>query len=169
MEFVRRIEAPKKDNKFYLHTTEGYNKCIRVVGNECIPNCTGYAYGRWMEAQGLKKCDLPTSNAENWYHDYTGRKGKTVEVGSIICWKQGKLHADEPGHVGYVEHVYLDGSFDTSESAWGGKRWYTRHYDSSCYRPGYEYEGCIYPLEPFETPDEFPKGIYKVLYNKSIL
>ena len=102
-----------------------------------------------MEAQKIKKCDLPTNNAENWYHDYTGKKGKIVKLGSVIVWKKGKIHfsKDGAGHVAYVECVYPDGSIDTSESAYGGKRWYTKHYNKKYTKTGYQFEGFIYPDE----------------------
>ena len=169
MLFERRTEQPSKDNKYYLHTPKGYNKCIKITGDECIPNCVGYAYGRWMEAQKIKKCNLPTSNAENWYHDYTGKKGKIVKLGSVIVWKKGKIHfsKDGSGHVAYVECVYPDGSIDTSESAYGGKRWYTKHYNKKYTKTGYQFEGFIYPDVEFED-HPFTAGWYKTLNNKYV-
>ena len=167
MKFERRTEPPSKDNKYYLHTPKGYNECIRISGDECIPNCTGYAYGRYMEAQNKKKCSLPTSNAENWYHDYEGKKGHIVKIGSIVCWKQGKIHfkKDGSGHVGFVEYVYIDGSFDTTESAYGGKRWYTKHYNANGTKIGYQLEGFIYPEVEFE-PIKWEEGYYRLLNDK---
>lgn len=169
MLFERRTEQPSKDNKYYLHTPKGYNKCIKITGDECIPNCVGYAYGRWMEAQKIKKCDLPTSNAENWYHDYNGKKGKIVKLGSVIVWKKGKIHfsKDGSGHVAYVECVYPDGSIDTTESAYGGKRWYTKHYNKKYRKTGYQFEGFIYPDVEFED-HPFVEGWYKTLNYKYI-
>lgn len=163
MKFVRRTSQPSKDNKYYLHTTKGYNKCIRVSGDECIPNCTGYCYGRYMEAQEIKKCDLPTSNAENWYHDYKGKKGKTPKLGAICVWRKGKIHyaKDGAGHVAFVEHVYSTGKWDSSESAYGGKRWFTRQYKKNSARTGYKLEGFIYPDKEF-SETEFENGKYKI-------
>ena len=166
MKFERRTEAPSKTNKFYLHTPKGYNKCIRIKGDECIPNCTGYAYGRFMEAQNITKCDLPTSNAELWYKNYKGKKGKKAKLGSVVVWKQGDYKAsDGMGHVEYLEHLYPDGTFDTTSSAYNGRRWYTKHYDANGYRKGYELEGYIYPLVDFDE-DKWELGKYRVLYHK---
>lgn len=167
MKFVRRTSQPSKDNKYYLHTTKGYNKCIRISGDECIPNCTGYCYGRYMESQEIKKCNLPTSNAENWYHDYTGKKGKTPKLGAICVWKKGKIHysKDGAGHVAFVEHVYSTGKWDSSESAYNGKRWFTRQYDKSCKRTGYQFEGFIYPEIEFDS-DKWEAGKYQILKPK---
>lgn len=167
MKFERRTEPPSKDNKYYLHTPKGYNECIKIESDSCIPNCTGYCYGRFMESQKIKKCNLPTSNAENWFHDYQGKKGTVVKLGSVVCWKQGIIHhkKDGAGHVAFVEYVYIDGSFDTSESAYNGKRWYTKHYKKGGYKAGYQLEGFIYPDEEFE-PIEFAEGYYRLKNDK---
>lgn len=167
MLFKRRTEPPSKDNKYYLHTPKGYNKCLKITGDECIPNCVGYCYGRYMESEGLKKCDLPTNNAENWYADYKGKKGKTAKLGAVIVWKKGKIHfsKDGAGHVAFVEHVYPDGAIDTSESAYNGKRWYQKHYNKNYKRLGYQFEGFIYPSVEFEESD-YVEGWYKLTNDK---
>ena len=58
MKFIKRTTSPKDDNKCYLRKPKGYNECIR--GNtknglnhgvyDVLVNCTGYCYGRYMEA-----------------------------------------------------------------------------------------------------------------------
>ena len=66
----QRYNAPETNNKFYLNTAGGgFNKCIKISGFSVLPNCVGYAYGRFMEAGGVTACTLSTGDAENWW-DY---------------------------------------------------------------------------------------------------
>lgn len=170
MEFKRRTVAPSKSNKYYLHTTKGYNKCIRIKGDECIPNCVGYCYARYMEAQEIKKCNLPTCNAESWYKNYNGKKGSTVKLGSVVVWSKGKVgkSSDGAGHVAFVEKVNADGSFETSESAYKGKRWYTKKYNKKAKKSGYKLQGFIYPDTEFTENTDYTEGTYKLLYHKCL-
>lgn len=130
-----RYGKPKEGNKYYTTTGGGgYNKCI--LGNNAhsndsrppksqsvIPNCVGYAYGRYMEYWELTNCDLPTSNAKLWY-DEAGRNGKqnsfrrtqTPEVGSIIVY--GAKNPEKCGHVAFVERINPNGDIWLSESNW---------------------------------------------------
>lgn len=47
-------------------------------------------------------------------------------LGSIACWKVGKLKdgSDGAGHVAVVEEIKSNGDIVTSNSAWGGKEFY---------------------------------------------
>lgn len=65
--FVPRTSAPSTSDKHWIHTSAGgLNECIKITGNSCIPNCVGYAWGRFYEIIG-KRPTLSRANAENWY------------------------------------------------------------------------------------------------------
>ena len=70
MILVTRTTAPEADNLYYIKTTNGgYNRCIKIQSDgSVLPNCTGYAWGRFIECQlGVHDCRLSRANAELWY------------------------------------------------------------------------------------------------------
>lgn len=147
--YEARLTAPSATNKNYIHYTKGgYNYCILRSGNSCLPNCVGYAWGRWREILG-KSPKLSRSNAENWY-GYTVdgyKRGKEPKVGAVICWRKGKagVAADGAGHIAIVEQVKADGTIVTSNSDYSGRRFYTREFKPP-YKLGsaYTFQGFIY-------------------------
>lgn len=158
MKFVERTTAPSNDNKFYLKAGKGgYNRAMEINSktHSCLPNCVGMAHGRWLESQNqtdYNKYDkLPTGNAENYYtYKKDGyKRGTTPKLGAIICWRKGKagVASDGAGHVAFVEKVYDNGDVLTSNSAYGGRRYYTKKYvKSKKYYLGskYTFQGFIY-------------------------
>lgn len=117
-------------NKYYLSPAGGgYNLCrvrntwstspnttyqrahgLKDMYPYCVvPNCTGFAYGRFMECLGVTKCNLSTSDAGKWYYHtsdgYT--RSKTPKLGAVICWS---------GHVAVVEAIHENGEITWSES-----------------------------------------------------
>lgn len=162
MEFIRRIDEPSSSNKYYIHTSKGgYNKCIEIKNGSCLPNCTGYCYGRFMEVNNIKTCSLPTSNAETWLYKTTKYKeGSVAKLGAILVWAKGKVGVgkDGAGHVAFVEHIEYDNngnikSIVTSESDDGGKRWYTTKRKPPYNKFGFTFLGFIY------SPNEFTQKI----------
>lgn len=156
--FHRRTTAPSSTNKFYIKTTHsGYNKCIEIDSDtgSVLPNCTGYAYGRFMECQfNTYSCNLSTGDAENWYaHTIDGyERGQTPKLGAVICW-----HSDHSGgHVAIVERINNNGTIDTSNSAYSGSRFYMKTLDSAnnyYMGSGYTFQGFIYNPTEFIDPD----------------
>lgn len=156
---IQRYSAPDADNKYYLTTSGGgYNKCIRITGNSVLPNCVGYAYGRFMEAGGVTACSLSAGDAENWWDYPDGyQRGQDPRPGAVMCWRKGQAHhaEDGRGHVEVVEQVNDDGSVITTGSNYGGTRWY-RH---TRYKPyaigGQTFQGFIYNpyVEDTTIPD----------------
>lgn len=158
MQFRKRTTAPLDDNKYYLRKPKGYNKCIR--GNkekkanhgvyDVLPNCTGYCYGRYLEAQNWTSCKLPTSDAGKWLKDNTTYdEGFTPRVGSIMVYSA----KNKAGHVVFVESIDKKGNLLVSESGWNSNnRMWTQTIKPTSYKykTGYKYEGCIYPKENFE-------------------
>lgn len=161
-EFKERLTAPSGTNKYYLKTTfNGYNKCILIdyATGSCLPNCTGYAYGRFMECQGVHECNLSRGNAENWYgHNDGYERGQTPKLGSIICWSDSA----GDGHVAVVEIVYKNGDIMTSNSAYNGSYFYTKKLKkSNNYYMGstYSFQGFIYNPTEFYDPNNPPEKL----------
>lgn len=133
---VQDAPDPKDDSFFYWlrKSKGGCSKCIEVKsGSGCVlPNCVGYAWGRFMEIMqdavlidpdmedtDIAENELDRGNAGKWYprniksgaYEY----GSTPRPGAVICWSRpGKA-----GHVAIVEEVSADGKIIvTSESGW---------------------------------------------------
>lgn len=147
--FISRTTAPAYSDKNYIHyLSGGYNYAINISNGSVLPNCVGYAWGRWRELLG-RKHNLSTSNAENWYGNTSDgyERGTTPKVGAVICWRKGQAgnSSDGAGHVGIVEDVNVDGSIVVSNSAYGGDRFYTMTL-SAPYNIGskYSFQGFIY-------------------------
>lgn len=176
--FVRRTTPPSVTNKYYIKTTKGgYNRCIvinRTTGS-VLPNCVGYAWGRFCEEQNIQNCNLSRGNAENWYpHTSDGyRRGLVPKLGAVICWYSTR----SGGHVAIVEKINNDGTILTSNSAYNGSRFYMKTLSASNnYYMGsaYTFQGFIYPDidfidpdTPIPTDDETKKKNFKwVLYSR---
>lgn len=149
-----RLSIPTAGNKYYnTARTGGWNNAI--VGNvprgaqgeanrtgynglNVLPNCVGYAYGRFNEiADAGKMLYLSPVNAGN-FMDYKGscRTGKVPKLGACMVWKEDGA----AGHVAIVEQINADGSIVTSESEWNGSAFktYTRRQGDD----GQWVEGC---------------------------
>ncbi len=159
--FTPRLTEPSKTDKNYIRYDEGgYNYCIEIKNGSCLPNCVGYAWGRWREILG-KKPNLSRANAENWWA-YTSdgyKRGQTPKLGAVVCWRKGKagVEADGAGHVGIVEKITAD-SVVVSMSAYGGTRWFTRTFKKGSYSYNcYVFQGFIYLPVEFEEEKETKK------------
>lgn len=149
--FIPRLTAPSATDKHYLHTSKGgLNECIHIGGGSCLPNCVGYAWGRFYEITGQRP-KLSRANAEMWY-GFTAdgyRRSSTPALGAIICWKKGIVgnEADGAGHVAVVEKIEANGDVVCSNSAYSGSRFYTKTYKKSeGYNFGaYKFQGFILP------------------------
>ena len=175
--FVRRLTPPSIFNLYYIKTDKGgYNRCIQIKPDgSVLPNCVGYAWGRFCEEQGIHDCRLSRGNAENWYPRSDGyERGQFPKLGAVICWSDSA----GDGHVAIVEKVYPNGDILTSNSAYGGSRFYLKELTrSSNYYMGdtYHFQGFIYPTVDFIDPDTpvppEPTNTYKtrfpwVLYSR---
>lgn len=147
MGFAKRTTAPSASDKNWIHTSKGgKNSCIPISGNSVLPNCVGYAWGRFMEILG-RTPKLSRNNAEDWwaYNDGYAR-GQAPKLGAVACWRKGKAGTgtDGAGHVAIVEEIYSDGSFLTSNSAYKGTRFYTQKIGANKALSGYTFQGFIY-------------------------
>ena len=153
--FKPRKTAPGTSDKNWLHTSKGgYNSCILIKDNSCIPNCVGYAWGRWRELLGYTP-KLSRRNAELWY-GYTDdgyKRGKTPKLGAVICYAKGKAGnaSDGAGHVAIVEEIYPDGSILVSQSVYGGARFGTKKLSKGYAWGSLTFQGFIYPPVDFVT------------------
>ncbi len=161
MKYIPRLTSPASDNKNWIHyTAGGYNYCIKIKGNSCLPNCVGYAWGRWRELLGSYHL-LSRGNAEVWYYKDDGyKRGATPKLGAVICW-EGK--GDLAGHVAIVEEVYEDGSILTSNSAYMSTYFYLAKIKPP-YNIGsnYIFQGFIYNPNNYEPIPPEPTHKYKI-------
>lgn len=145
--FEQRYAAPGSGNKFYINVDGGgFNRCIKVSGYSVLPNCTGYAYGRFMEECGRTSCNLSTGNAQNWFGYNDGYpRGQVPKLGAVMCWNNG---SGKYGHVAIVEQINDDGSVIASMSNYpvDGKK--LPYFDRVLYRPPYISTGGL-PFQGF--------------------
>ena len=145
MAFVPRLTEPSTTDKHWIQVgSGGYNRCIYASGSSVLPNCTGFAQGRFMEIMGTTSCTLSTRNAGLWYGNTADgyERGKVPRLGAVICWSR----PGQAGHVAIVEQINQDGSIVTSNSAWQGKRFYTQTLQPPNYTwsSNYHLQGFIY-------------------------
>lgn len=152
--FKPRKVAPSATDRYWVHTSKGgLNECIKISSSNgsCLPNCVGYAWGRFYEITG-KRPTLSRANAENWY-GYTAdgyKRSQTPVLGAVICWRKGQagVSSDGAGHVAIVEEIKSNGDIVTSNSAYNGTRFYMQTITkASGYRLGsaYTFQGFILP------------------------
>lgn len=182
MNFTKRDTAPSSTNKYYIKrnsTYNGYNRCILINSStgSVLPNCTGYAWGRFCECQeNVHDCKLSRANAELWYGNTSDgyQRGFTAKLGAVICWYSTR----SGGHVAIVEEILDDGKIVTSNSAYGGSYFYMKTLDPrNNYYMGksYTFQGFIYNPTDFDnqpTPEpkekEIKKGFPFVLYARKL-
>lgn len=168
--YIARTISPSLTDKDFIKTTHGGNNPgIEIENGSCLPNCTSYCRGRWLEIlRGPSR--LSGGNAEDWWNNAADgyERGQKPKVGAVICWRKGRLwnESDGCGHVAIVERVKANGDIVTSESAYGGERWRTRTYTkkSGYYlAPGYEFQGFIYIPVTFKLEKKkYSTGTYRV-------
>ena len=118
-----RTTPPQYGNKNYMPTNMGgyspFTGSINIYPSihgrgPDRGNCTAYAWGRVCEVYGRSVASkMPTSNACNWYGQWSGNKGQTPKPGAVAVWDDGSA-----GHVAFVEEVYSNGSILISQSAY---------------------------------------------------
>lgn len=157
-----RYTAPSATNPYYLkYGKGGYNRCLLISGNSCLPNCVGYAHGRTLEIGGkTSNAKLPTCNAEDWYATAKANGlvvGSTPKLGAVIVWKSGNLWNgnDGCGHVGVVEDIASDGTITVSQSNYGGTRFFLTKHKSPYNIYGQTFVGFIY--NPYVQKAEWRK------------
>ena len=127
--FKPRLTRPEKGNPYYnTKSNGGYSSAVK--GNsiyrdrdcDVLPNCVGYAYGRFNEIGGYGYCKyLSPVNAEKFIQ-YKGslEDGLTPRVGACMVWQGGASLSgrDGAGHVAIVEMLISDTEILVSQSGW---------------------------------------------------
>lgn len=175
--FTPQLVIPAAGDPYYnTIKTGGYNPCIlgnpqrREKNLNVLPNCVGYATGRfnqiYHEILGGHGCQyLGNTNAANFV-DLARRQGLLISQkptpGGCMVWKGGKTGE---GHVATVE-LMMGSRIITSESEYYGKAFtiYQRfgpNWSDGCYWMGssYKYLGCI--VNPAVKDKEDPKVTYE--------
>lgn len=174
--FSPQLVMPAAGDPYYnTIKTGGFNPCIlgnaqrREKNLNVLPNCVGYATGRfnqiYHEILGGHGCQyLGNTNAAN-YVDLGRRQGLRISQkptpGGCMVWKGGNTGE---GHVAIVE-LMMGSRIITSESEYYGKAFtiYQRfgsNWSDGCYWMGssYKYLGCIVnPAMQDEKEDEMSK------------
>lgn len=148
MEFIKRVTAPSTTDEYWIHTSKGgLNECILIGVKSCLPNCVGYSWGRAYEIMGIRP-KLSKNNAGGWYDYNDGyERGQDPKLGSIAVWKKTGT-TNNWGHVANVEEIDENGTITTSNSAYGGTRFYTKIIKKPYKMSGYDFLGFIYlPVE----------------------
>lgn len=168
MGFTPRLNAPSTTSKYWKHTSAGgINSCILIGGGSVLPNCVGYAWGRFAEIMG-KAPKLSRGNAEDWYNYKDGySRGKTPKLGAVICWRKGKAGygGDGAGHVAIVEKIYSDGSILISQSGYRSSRFWTSKVAKGYALKGYVFQGFIYNPAVSSAAAEKTTSTKKVTYS----
>lgn len=118
------------------------HSCVLEHG-EITGQCTGYAWGRFMEILGDTP-KLSTANAGMWY-GYTQdgyQRGQTPKLGAVACWaKPGAA-----GHVAIVEEIHDDGSITLGQSGYSSHNrfWTGKGSPPNYYHSPYIFQGFIY-------------------------
>ena len=83
-----------------------------------LPNCTCYAYGRWLEIargnshdlEGLFTKNYGGRNGGNWYRASPNLQAGITnpELGDIACWGFSDYRRNGWGHVAVVEQIFSD-------------------------------------------------------------
>ena len=135
-EYYRRIE------------NGGYNPCIygntakipRHAEYDVLPNCVGYAVGRFNEIANANSCKYLGNSNANWFMNWAKKQGLETgtkpKVGACIVWDDGNC-----GHVAIVEQVKSDNEIILSQSGWNAKSYYwnARHYSNNNWCAGDDY------------------------------
>lgn len=155
-------KQPDPTNKFYiLKSKGGYSECCKGnsnTTNSVLPNCVGYACGRFNEiiSEISKKSGMRypylNCNAENFIErakTYKLEISNKPEIGGILVFQKGKTlnSSDGAGHVMIVEDLNSD-TILISESNWSIKSPITRSRiitSQNNYGLGshYKFRGCI--------------------------
>lgn len=133
MAYIPRLTAPSPDDPNWIQAEcGGRNRCIRRWGKSVLPNCTGYAWGRFMELLGGEPPKLSVGDAGMWYGHPDGyQRGTKPQLGAVICFS----NPGHAGHVAIVEQIHEDGSIVVSESGYSSKR---QFWTSTRYPPNYD-------------------------------
>lgn len=122
------MPAPDINSNYYIrYTYGGWSPCIqgnndyglRPFAGSVLPNCVGFATGRFNEMLGLGACTyLGNADAMN-FMNFASLQGLATGsdpiVGACMVWDD---YSGEGGHVAIVESVVDIDTVTTYESGW---------------------------------------------------
>lgn len=171
--FTPQLVIPAAGDPYYnTKSAGGYNPCIlgnpqrREKNLNVLPNCVGYATGRFNAIGNYGSCKyLGNTNAANFV-DLARRQGLLISQkptpGGCMVWRGGSTGE---GHVAIVE-LMMGSRIITSESEYYGKPFtiYQRfgsNWSDGCYWMGssYKFLGCI--VNPAMQEEEDKKVTYE--------
>lgn len=171
MEFIPRLTAPSNTDLHWIKTTHGgYNKCIVIdeQTGSVLPNCTGYAWGRFLEENEITDCNLSRGDAEVWFGNTSDgyERGQTAKLGAVICWESSQ----SGGHVAVVEEIKSNGDIVTSNSAYNGTRFFLETLSPPNFNRGsaYTFQGFIYSPNDFSNETIIKKRFPWVIYARKL-
>lgn len=156
---------------YYIRKVNGgYSPCVpgndqyklRPFTGSVLPNCVGWATGRFNEKLGLDECKyLGNRNAVDFvkFVDIQGLNwGLTPRVGACMVWGHGE------GHVAIVEEVISDTEVITSESGWSYRAQpivrEIRRKKGDNGRWGYSYDFLMFIYPPGSEPPKPDEPVY---------
>lgn len=167
------------ENRYYITKANGgWSPCVKGNNShsqrnktlDVLPNCVGWAIGRFNEIAGTKSCQWLKSVNAGQMCKYALTQGLQVgdipAYGAAIVWSSDT----EPGHIAIVEEVRSDGSIKVSQSGWTSSfsMWFGDHkkgadgnwiegYDYRWMKNKYKFEGFIYQPKEVDklTQDQF--------------
>lgn len=117
--FEERTSKPQGANPYYIRKAEGgYSPCI--LGNEkhrdpvlnVLPNCVGWAVGRFNEIACADSCKYLGSVDAGRMVDYARAQGLEIgtepKLGAAVVWQGGdkRSNGSYMGHIGIVEAIH---------------------------------------------------------------
>lgn len=160
--FNPRLSAPLNTDLHWINVAYGgYNNCIlgspSYGTGSVLSNCTGYAWGRFLERNGLTTCNLSINQASIWFLNTSDgySRGYTPKLGAVICWDEIN---NGSGHVAFVEQINYDSnnnvtSLVVSESVYNGVTFRLQTvypYNNYHLYTGMNFQGFIYSPTDFD-------------------
>lgn len=97
-------------NYYGIPESDYYNAWNAYQGNNAMPNCVAYTYGRFNELARVTSnpWSWPTGNGNQWYGAAAGlglQTGSAPQVGACICWDSIPGQGAGEGHTAIVERL----------------------------------------------------------------
>lgn len=159
------MPAPNINSNYYImQSYGGWSPCVqgnnahglRPFAGSVLPNCVGFATGRFNEMMGLGACTYLGSTDAMYFMQFASSQGLATgsvpRVGACMVWDDA---AGEGGHVAIVESVVDGDTVTTYESGWNytttpivRSRTRTRNSGAGGWGYGGTFLGFIYPPQP---------------------
>lgn len=162
------MPAPDINSNYYIMTAYGgWSPCIqgnnahglRPFPGSVLPNCSGFATGRYNERLNLGACTwLGSWNGGDFLVNGMAQglpAGTDPVVGGAMVWRNSG-----DGHVAIVEQIISPTEIICAESGWdwttNAWEYRTHYYNNGSWHgnPNYIYQGCLYP--PGTPPGPLP-------------